>query len=94
MSEEKSNGEKMIKQPLGKCFAAIFVKAKGCFCTRLRNNCRRFWKVAVYVRNEGELDDDDVSKESDTIVTVTPAKKADKGTGKQFVRFGSILFVF
>ena len=79
-SDYKSNGTLMMKPPQGKCFAAIFVKAKGSACTRFRNTCRRVWKIAVYVRTEGDKDEDD-----QTVMTVPVAGTVSNKKGKRSI---------
>lgn len=66
-SDSKSNGDKMLKPPQGKCFHNIFVKAKGSLCTRIRNNCKRHFKIAVYSRNEGDDGEDEATVRTSTV---------------------------
>lgn len=72
-SDAKSNGDRMVKPPQGKCFHNIFVKAKGSLCTRIRNNCKRVFRVAVYCRNEG-----DDAEDEGTIKSVVESNKSRK----------------
>lgn len=74
--DQLSNGDRMMKPPLGKCFAAIFVKAKGSLCTRIRNRSKVTFRAAVYVRNEGDDDDDFGESVSGTVVTESGASEA------------------
>lgn len=73
-SPARSNGKRMLKPPNGKCFANIFVKAKGSLCTKFRNTCKRAFRCAVYCRSEGD-DDEDASAPSVRAVTTNAVRK-------------------